>query len=226
MEKEITKLKKLVKVGLSRPIFGYWDIRGLGQGIRYQLKYQGVDFVDRHYKTTDKKEEMHSKSGWADDKKDGLGLDFPNLPYFVDTDGTQLTEHLAIHMYVAEKYMPDLLGRNAQERAQVDMMSGVLKDLKFAIVRPMFNPATVKEEMLGSVFEKLGPVADFLGHKEFLLGENVTYVDFILYEIIISLDWLTNQALYNDNDGRFAKFKNYMDKIYNLPGVSGETDRV
>ena len=35
MEQEITKLKALAKVGLVKPIMGYWDIRGLGQSIRY-----------------------------------------------------------------------------------------------------------------------------------------------------------------------------------------------
>jgi len=35
MELDVAKLKSLVKVGLSKPILGYWDIRGLGQAIRY-----------------------------------------------------------------------------------------------------------------------------------------------------------------------------------------------
>jgi hypothetical protein len=30
MEKEMTKLKTLVKCALKKPIFAYWDIRGLG----------------------------------------------------------------------------------------------------------------------------------------------------------------------------------------------------
>lgn len=96
---------------------GYWDIRGLGQSIRYQLAYQGVDYTDRHYKTNDVKEEMHTKSGWKDDKADSLGFNFPNLPYFVDTDGTQITESAAIHVYIAQKWNPELLGNTPQERA-------------------------------------------------------------------------------------------------------------
>jgi len=46
---------------------------------------------------------------WGDDKF-SLGFDFPNLPYFVDTDGTQITETVAIHQYIAQKWMPELLG--------------------------------------------------------------------------------------------------------------------
>ena len=34
------------------PILGYWDIRGLAQGIRYQLVYIGVEFEDKYFLTT------------------------------------------------------------------------------------------------------------------------------------------------------------------------------
>ncbi|UXI15510.1 hypothetical protein NH340_JMT01453 [Sarcoptes scabiei] len=33
----------------SKPILGYWDIRGLGHPIRMLLTYVGVDFVDKRY---------------------------------------------------------------------------------------------------------------------------------------------------------------------------------
>jgi len=88
----------------AKPILGYWDIRGLGEALRYQLIYQGIDFEDKHY-TPDER----GKSWFVDDKPN-LGLDFPNIPYFVDTDGFCLTEHLAVHHYIALKWNPELLG--------------------------------------------------------------------------------------------------------------------
>jgi hypothetical protein len=39
------------------------------------------------------------------------GLDFPSLPFFVDTDGYVITETLTIHEYIAMKWMPDLMGK-------------------------------------------------------------------------------------------------------------------
>jgi glutathione S-transferase len=45
-------------------------------------------------------EDMQSRETWFKEKET-LGLDFPNLPYFVDTDGYVLTESLAIHEYIA-----------------------------------------------------------------------------------------------------------------------------
>lgn len=106
---------------------------------------------------------MHSKSGWAKDKANGMGFDFPNLPYFVDTDGTQITESSAIHVYAAEKYSPELLGRDAKERAKVEMLFGVLKDLKFAVIGPMFRPGTDREGIIESIKDKIEPVANYLG---------------------------------------------------------------
>ena len=45
------------------------------------------------------------------------------------------------------------------------MLFGVIKDLNMAIIRPMFTPGTVREEILGNVQDKLTPVAQYLGQK-------------------------------------------------------------
>lgn len=110
---------------IDRPILGYWDIRGLAQAIRYQLVYQGIEFVDQHLHHT---EDVQSRQAWLD-QKGNLGLDFPNLPYFIDSDA-KITEHMAIHQYIADKWMPELLGRTLEEKAQVDMLAGIIWDLK------------------------------------------------------------------------------------------------
>ena len=66
---------------MTKPILGYWKIRGLASAIRYQLVYSGVDFDQVQY------DEGDDKSGeeWFS-KKFTLGLDFPNIPYFKDGD--------------------------------------------------------------------------------------------------------------------------------------------
>ena len=47
---------------------------------------------------------------------DKLGLDFPNLPYYIDGD-FKLTESAAIIKYIAAKYDDKLLGRTSEEMA-------------------------------------------------------------------------------------------------------------
>ena len=78
----------------SVPILGYWDTRGLTEPIRYMLKYAGVQFIDKRYKfgevssnidMTNAKDMEKLRTYWAKDKPN-LGLDFPNLPYYIDKD--------------------------------------------------------------------------------------------------------------------------------------------
>lgn len=39
-----------------------------------------------------------------------LELDEANLPYFIDTNGTKLTDVIEIQKYIAKKYQPDMMG--------------------------------------------------------------------------------------------------------------------
>lgn len=64
---------------------------------------------------------------WTD-KKHYLGLDFPNLPYFIDGH-VRLTESKSIMKYLCRKHRPDLLGRDAAEMATADMISRIQDDL-------------------------------------------------------------------------------------------------
>ena len=58
------------------PILGYWDCRGLGDPIRLLLIQAGVEFEDKRYR--DPKEWFANKFN--------LGLEFPNIPYYIDGD--------------------------------------------------------------------------------------------------------------------------------------------
>ena len=95
-------------------------------------------------------------------------------------------------------------------------MVGVLLALKMAIFTPNFSASTVREEIIGNLKDKLEPVAKYLGEKTFLMGESVTYVDFVLYEIILHLEWITKNTLYQENDGKYAHFESYKSRIYHL----------
>ena len=121
----------------SKPVLGYWKIRGLAQQIRYQLKYLGVDFDEVHYEQGDAPD--FSREEWLS-KKDTLGLKFPNLPYFIDGD-VKLTETNAIMKYIAHKWNSEhqLLGTDPATMAQVEMVAGVVNDLKGAVTMPCYT---------------------------------------------------------------------------------------
>jgi glutathione S-transferase len=58
-----------------------------------------------------------------------LGLDFPNIPYLMDGD-FKLSESLAIHRYIADKWKPELLGTDPKHRAHVSMLSQIVSEFK------------------------------------------------------------------------------------------------
>lgn len=65
------------------PVLGYWDLRGLASPIRNLLHYKGVEFEDKLYQIGPAPE--FDRSDWFN-VKPKLGLDFPNLPYYIDED--------------------------------------------------------------------------------------------------------------------------------------------
>ncbi len=70
------------------PTLGYWDIRGRAQPIRFLLKYAGVEFNDKRYELgpgSSMAEIQSINKHWLPDKFN-LGLDFPNLPFYIDGD--------------------------------------------------------------------------------------------------------------------------------------------
>ena len=114
---------------------GYWKIRGLAASIRYQLEYSGVDYDMKEYQQGNGPE--FSRQDWLDEKQN-LGLDFPNLPYMIDGDFS-LTETFAIHKYLADKFAPELLGTDAEQQGVVNMLSGVILDIKNGVTGPCYS---------------------------------------------------------------------------------------
>ncbi|CAG9314991.1 unnamed protein product [Blepharisma stoltei] len=171
---------------MQQPILAYWSIRGLVEHIRMFLTHLGVAFEDKHYPTGDAPD--YDKSVWLADKE-SLGLDFPNLPYFID-DQVKLTESVAIVTYIAGKYNPAYNGRTITEQASVNMCAGVLRDVWNAIINASYSPdATTRIPIaLDSHRVNLGRIANYLQGKRFLIGDQPTWVDFFAYELFDRID--------------------------------------
>lgn len=102
-------------------------MRGLAQPIRFLLAHLKVDFAAETYVQGEAPD--YSTASWFD-AKDSLGLEFPNLPYFLDGD-VRLTGHLAIFKYLVHRYDVGkaLLGGSNEARGEVEMMAHILTEL-------------------------------------------------------------------------------------------------
>lgn len=189
-------------------ILGYWDIRGLAQAIRYQLIYQGVEFDDLYHHHT---HDIASRQGWLDQKFE-LGLDFPNLPYLLVGEDFKLTEHMAIHQFIADKWQPELLGRDDLERTKVDVLAGVLSEFKIALHLECYTEQD-KAKVAKRLLLNMKDIAASLQDKDFLLGPNICYLDFYMFELMQFIDFLTDGGVFE----RYPHLEDYQFRIASLP---------
>ncbi|CAG0894170.1 unnamed protein product [Darwinula stevensoni] len=179
------------------------------QPIRNLLTYTGVEWENKVYQM-----DPAGRDAWFDDKKDGLGLEFPNLPYYLDGD-VKLSQSLAILRHLGRKH--GLYGQTEEEQCRQDMAEQQQGDLMMAMGRAVylaFTPETKAKYLEEALPMHLKLFTKFIGSRSWLLGDRLTYVDFLWYEI---LDW----QLYLDPDclNDFPVVRDFMDRFENLPNV-------
>ena len=118
-----------------------------------------------------------------------MGLKFPSLPYYIDGD-TRLTDTMAIMKFIASKYAPDLLGKTAAQQGKVEMVATVVNELKSAVTMPCYQQGD-RVAISMTLLEKVKPLVNFLADKKYLCGANVTYIDFIFFELCDFMNWIS-----------------------------------
>jgi glutathione S-transferase len=196
---------------MTTPVLCYWDIRGLAQPIRLLLNYTGTEFEDRMLSCGPAP--GFDKSCWFDNKF-SFGLDFPNLPYYIDGE-VKITQSNAILRHIARKN--DLVGKSEKEKAMVDMMADQSMDFRNGWVRLCYNPdfANLKDDYLKALPKTLQQFSDFLGGKAWFAGESLSFVDFVMYELVDQHKLLEPSCL--DKLGNMQKF---MERFEALPKIS------
>ena len=197
----------------SKPVLCYWDIRGLAQPIRLLLTYVGTDFEDKLLSCGPAPD--FDKSCWFDNKF-SHGLDFPNLPYYIDGD-VKVTQSNAILRFIARKYNKELLGKNETEMALADMMAEESMDFRNGWVSLCYHPDfdNRKTAYLENLDKKLAQFSAFLGKKSWYAGETITFVDFVMYELIDQHKFLAPNCL-----KKFPNLEEYQTRFEELPKIS------
>ncbi|MCL4142903.1 UNVERIFIED_CONTAM: hypothetical protein GTU68_013316, partial [Idotea baltica] len=176
----------------------------LGQAIRFLLEYSGLEYDDKRYT---------NQTDYLKDKF-SLGFDFPNLPYYIDGN-IKITQSNAILRYIAAK--TNTAGKTQEERVKVSMLECEAYDMRKAFAILCYDPKF--EEKKGAYLSetlpnKLKQLSTFLGNQKWFVGEDVTYADFFLYEVLDCHLVLCPTCLDN-----FPKLKNFQTRIESLKPI-------
>jgi len=159
---------------------GYYKLRGLAHYIRFLLEYTGEEYTEKMYKVGSAPD--YDRTEWMDEKYK-LGLDFPNLPYYIDGD-VKITQSAAILKYIARKHNL-IANKTEDEIIKSDMLENEAADLRMNFSRICYNPdfEKVKVDFIEKVLpSKLEQHSKFLGNNKWFFGDRITYVDFFFYE--------------------------------------------
>ena len=110
---------------------------------------------------------------------------FPNLPLLVDGD-YKLTESKAIMLYLCIKAKKDeMLGKTRNDELIMEQILGVVNDCGMALAMLAYqtDDITQFEKVFNEkVFSKLEDLNKFLEKRQYVAGDYLTYVDFIINE--------------------------------------------
>ena len=95
------------------------------------------------------------------------------------------------------------------------MLNGVIHGIKSEITGPCYSPTGNKEIIAVSALSKIEPIVKFLGEKEFLVGDYVTWMDFYFYEFIQFISFLTDTDVFV----KYPILLKYVKHMENLAGL-------
>ena len=192
---------------MAKSILGYWDIRGLAESIRLMLDYCGVDYEDKRYVAGD-------LESWHKDQFE-LGLDFPNLPYYIDGD-VKVTESVAIMKYIARKH--GLVPDTEASKRKIDIAEGVVGDFRVHFVMTCYMPAEF-EKNKAIFFQRFAARMEimdkYLENNRWLAGDDLSYMDFVFCEWLSQVLLLDSKCL-----EKFSNTTKYYDNFFKLDKIA------
>ncbi|KAL2780608.1 hematopoietic prostaglandin D synthase [Daubentonia madagascariensis] len=144
----------------------YFNMRGRAEIIRYIFAYLDIEYEDHRIEQAD----------WPEIKST---LPFHKIP-ILEVDGLILHQSLAIARYLTKN--TDLAGKTEMEQCQVDAIVDTLDDFM-----SRFPWAEKKQDIKDQMFNELltydaphllQDLDTYLGEKEWLIGNSVTWADF------------------------------------------------
>lgn len=195
------------------PILGYWAIRGRAQPIRFLLEFTGTEYEDKQYNFGPPP--TFDASEWRDEKTE-LGLLLPNLPYYIDEDeDIKITETSAILRHLARKN--NLVGSSETDMIKVDMAFGLIDGMNTENAALGFNRnfEDAKEAYVANIGGRLQKLSDLLGDGDYILGDEMSFVDFCLNEALDRFEMIEPDCI-----SAFSSLKAFHDRISELSAIA------
>ncbi|ODN02071.1 Glutathione S-transferase Mu 1 [Orchesella cincta] len=206
-----------------KPVLGYFKLRGWAGPIRLLLAYLEVDYEERLYELPTTVREKNSTSSqcasssavladWCQEKF-SLGLPFPNLPYWIEGQ-IKLSETKAILKHISRTRAPTLLGSSVEDKAKLNVLEEVLWDMWNSLCQVCLRH---DDDTLGKFLTdakyKLNLLSDnFTGL--WAIGSNVTYVDFLLYEVLYHY-----KLFYEMLSQPFPTLQSFLSRFESIPSI-------
>ncbi|XP_025941960.1 glutathione S-transferase alpha-4-like isoform X2 [Apteryx rowi] len=192
----------------EKPRLIYFNGRGRMESVRWLLAAARVEFEEIFLDTREQYVKLI---------KDG-SLMFQQVP-LVEIDGMKMVQTRAILSYIAGKY--NLYGKDLKERAFIDMYVEGITDLMHMILMFPFSPPEAKEKNLALITERAThryfPVFEkaLKQHgQDFLVGNQVSWADIQLMEVILAVEEKTPAVL-----SAFPQLQAFKTRMSNMPAI-------
>ena len=197
----------------------FWEFRGLRESIVKLLEYCEVDY------------ESHTINKLEDDWPSlkaflySQGVEFPNLPY-ISHRGKVLSESMAIKAYIAQEFAHEELLPQLHQYVDFLEINGIVVDLLAAIIGPAYASQSIPEfkvtlqESLDNHSLKLQGLAKLLKTKKWLLGDQLSILDFRFAETIEVMLAINEDLQMNDFGLDCSSFRRYFADFSQLPRIA------
>ncbi|XP_068617890.1 glutathione S-transferase 2-like [Battus philenor] len=185
----------------------YFNVKGLGEGIRMLLAYGGQEFEDKRVE----------KEQWAELKP---STPFGQLP-IMEIDGKMYAQGMAICRYLGRKY--NLCGADIEEDFIIDQNVDFFTDIRLKAVSAFYEQdEKIKAAKLEDFKKNIYPA--MLSKLEKILEENngymaagkLTWADFVFAGLYDTLKVIMSIP---EMDVKYPSFKKLRDTVYALPKV-------
>jgi glutathione S-transferase len=117
--------------------------------------------------------------------------------------------------YICSKWRPELLGSDPATLASVEMLWAYVAKLKEEATAPCYQGKS-NQEIMDVCFPLIEQLVTFMGDKQWITGSNLTWLDFMFFELVNLLDFLSGGVVKTHYETLGA----YCSRFESLPNFS------